>query len=259
MRFTGERLIPGIPRLENMIVEELARLHFVRPYFAGKTVLDAGCGVGYGTHFLAESSARWALGIDISGEAIDYATENYQRDNLAFCVMDCTRLGLEDESFDMVCSLDLIEHLVQVDQYLTEICRVLKPDGSYYMSTPNRKVSSTASGRASWAFHEREFSLDELRELLEVYFQEITIWGVYVPAYEDHPIRKLTKSPLSQIKHILPPRLRVWVSSSIRFWIKPDLHLDDVVFSTAGLEKTPAFVALCGRKRTLDEMKPIRR
>ncbi len=30
MRFTGERLVSGIPRLENMIVEELARLNFVQ-------------------------------------------------------------------------------------------------------------------------------------------------------------------------------------------------------------------------------------
>jgi ubiquinone/menaquinone biosynthesis C-methylase UbiE len=255
MKFTGERLIPGIQRLENMIVEELSRLNFVRPYFAGRVVLDAGCGLGYGTQFLAESGARWVLGIDISKKAIRYAAENYQRDNLAFGVMDCTRLGLKDESFDMICSIELIEHLAQVDQYLVEVCRVLRPQGLYFMSTPNRKVSSTSSGKASWAFHEREFDLDELRELLETYFEEVEIWGSYVPVYEHHPIRKVTKSPLSQIKHILPPKIRVWISSSIRFWIKPNLSFDDVVFSKENIEEMPTFIALCGRKRSPSKTK----
>jgi SAM-dependent methyltransferase len=249
MKFTGERLVSGMPRLENMIVEELSRLNFVRSYFAGKTVLDAGCGAGYGSDFLAENGALWVLGVDISTEAIRYAAANHRRDRLAFGVIDCTRLGLKDESVDVVCSLELIEHLVQTEQFLSEVCRVLKPEGRCFMSTPNQKVSSTSSGRASWAFHKREFTLDELRELLAIYFEEVEIWGSFVPLYEHHPIRAVTKSPLSRIKHVLPSRLRLWVSSSIRFWIKPDLSFDDVVFTKSDIEEAPTFVALCSQKK----------
>ena len=111
MKLSGERLVPGIPRLENMIVEELARLNFVRHHLLGQVVLDAGCGTGYATEFLAEIGARWVLGVDISEEAITCASANRSRRNLAFAVMDCTTLALDDESFDMVCSLELIEHL----------------------------------------------------------------------------------------------------------------------------------------------------
>ena len=251
MRFTGERLVLGIPRLENMIAEELARLNFVCPYFAGKDVLDAGCGIGHGTHFLATHGARRALGVDISSEAVLAASESYRQANLAFGVMDCTQLGLQDESFDMVCSLELIEHLVHPEQHLAEICRVLRPPGIYFMSTPNRRVSSTPSGKASWAFHQHEFSLLELRELLEAFFEQVEIWGSSVPVYEQHPIRRITKSPLSQVKHLCPPRLRAWVSSSIRFWIKPSLGFQDVLFLTEDIEAAPTFVALCARKRTI--------
>lgn len=250
MKFTGERLVPGILRLENMLVEELARLNFVRAHFADSIVLDAGCGVGFGSNFLAENGARWVLGIDISAEAVSYAAKNYRRANLAFCVMDCTRLGIRDASFDMICSIELIEHLEQTDHYLGEICRVLKPHGVYFMSTPNRRVSSTPSGKASWAFHEREFNLEELHELLKTYFEDVEIWGSSVPVYEQHPIRRVTKSRLSLVKHILPPRIRVWVSSFIRFRIKPRLSFDDVVFSKEDVETAPTFVALCRRKRS---------
>ena len=117
------------------------------------------------------------------------------------------------------------------------------------MSTPNRQVSSDTTGRVSWAFHEREFALDELSELLEMYFEEVTIWGSYVPAYEQHPVRKLTKSPLSRIKHHLPPRLRLWVSSSIRFMIRRELNYEDVVFTKSNIQRAPTFVALCARKK----------
>jgi ubiquinone/menaquinone biosynthesis C-methylase UbiE len=248
MKFTAERLVPGIPRLENMIVEELSRLNFVRSHFEGKTVLDAGCGAGLGTVFMAESGAHWVLGVDISAETILHAAQQ-KRDNMAFEVTDCTHLALRDESFDMVCSLELIEHLAQTEQYLSEVCRVLGPEGYYFMSTPNQKVSSTADGRASWAFHEREFTYDELGQLLGAYFEHVEIWGSFVPVYEDHPIRKVTRSPLSQIKHMLPSRLRLWVSSSIRFWIKPELSFGDVVFTKSDIDEAPTFVALCTRKR----------
>jgi ubiquinone/menaquinone biosynthesis C-methylase UbiE len=251
MRFTGERLVSGIPRLENMIVEELARLNFVRPYLEGRTVLDAGCGAGYGTSFMAGNGARWVLGVDISEEAIQCAASGHARDNLEFGVADCTELGLRDDSFDMVVSIELIEHLVQVDRYLSEVCRVVKPQGLYFMSTPNRRISSTADGKASWAFHEREFTPVELADLLGSYFEEVEIWGSFVPVYEDHPVRRVTKSPLSQIKHILPPKLRLWVSSSIRFWIKPELEFDDVAFSKNSIDDAPTLVALCSQKRRL--------
>ncbi len=248
MKFTGERLTPGIPRLENMILEELGRLNFIRSYFVDKIVLDAGCGAGYGTNFLAESGARWVLGIDISPEAIHYAAQNYTRSNLTFCVMDCVQLGLRSQTFDMVVSLELIEHLTQPEQFLAEVARVLRPDGLFFISTPNRKVSSTPWGKVSWPFHKHEFSFNELRELLESYFQEVQIWGSYVPVYEHHPIRKITKSPLSVVKHILPPKLRVFISTSIRFQIKPRFNLDDVIFSTEEAYQSPTLVALCVRK-----------
>ena len=128
---------------------------------------------------------------------------------------------------------------------------MLRPSGLYFMSTPNKRVSSTPDGRASWAFHQHEFSLLELRELLDAYFEKVEIWGSSVPVYEQHPIRRITRSPLSQVKHLCPPRLRAWVSSSIRFWIKPSLGFQDVLFLTEDIEAAPTFVALCARKRTI--------
>jgi len=247
VKFTGERLVPGIPSLENMIAEELARLNFIKEQFVGKLVLDAGCGVGYSSAFIAESGARRVVGVDISSEAIQYAREHYKLNNLEFEVMDCTSLGFLNESFDFVCSLDVIEHLDDTAKYLSEIHRVLKTGGIYYLSTPNRNATSLKGKKPSWAFHVKEFSLHELREVLGTHFSQVDIWGDFVPIYEEHPIRKLTKSPLSKIKHFIPARIRVGFSSTVRCLIKGNLRVEDVVFTRDSLEDRWIFLAVCAK------------
>lgn len=245
MKFTGERLVPGIPVLENMVAEELARLSFVKQYFAGKSVLDAGCGVGYSSAFIAGNGARRVIGIDISDEAVRYAQVHYKLSNLEFGVMDCTNLGFMSESFDLVCSLDVIEHLHNTDRYLNEVHRVLKAGGIYYLSTPNKKRTSLRSDKPSWAFHVREFCLDEIQEVLKAHFSKVDIWGDFVPVYENHPIRKLTKSSLSRIKHFLPAKIRVGFSSTIRRLIRSNLQVEDVVFTKDDLEDRWVFLGIC--------------
>jgi len=245
MKFTGERLVPGTPGIETMIAEDLARLNFVKHYFTGRSVLDAGCGVGYSSAYIAENGARKVIGGDISSEAIQYAREHYKLNNLEFGVMDCTNLGFMNESFDLVCSLDVIEHLHNTDRYLNEVHRVLRTGGIYYLSTPNKKGTSLRSDKPSWAFHVREFSLDELQEVLKAHFSKVDIWGDFVPIYERHPIRKLTKSPLSRIKHFLPAKIRVGFSSAIRRLIKSNLQVEDVVFTKDDLEDRWVFLGIC--------------
>ena len=86
---------PGIVALH------LKRYEFARPYCVGKHVLDAGCGVGYGSAFLGEA-ARSVVGVDVSGEAIDYARARYGGRNVEFDVGDLQRLERADAEFDAV-------------------------------------------------------------------------------------------------------------------------------------------------------------
>lgn len=245
MQLDGERLVPDVPWLAHMIEEELACLHFVRDCFRDCVVLDNGCGTGHVANFIAQAGARYVVGVDVSEKAIQQASTHYQQPNLSFSVMNCLALGLNPETFDFVNSLEVIEHLADTDRYLSELHRVLKRGGWAYLSTPNKAISSPGLEKPSWPFHVREFYLDEFRAVLSDVFDKVQMWGIRIPVYESHPIRKVTNSPLSRIKHVLPPQIRLGIGAFLRHRIKPALNMEDVIFSTENMEAAHRFVALC--------------
>ncbi len=87
---TGERIL-----LEKesplMIARHLSAYEFAKDYVYNKTVLDIGCGEGYGCFYLA-GTAKTIVGIDYDKAIIDYAKSRYQRNNLQFFVMDVKNL-----------------------------------------------------------------------------------------------------------------------------------------------------------------------
>ena len=158
---------PGIVALH------LKRYEFARPYCAGKHVLDAGCGVGYGSAFLGEA-ARSVVGVDVSGEAIDYARARYGGGNVDFAVGDLQRLENADAEFDAVVAFEVIEHLPQPERFVAEARRVLKPDGVLLVSTPR---SEHGAASPTNPFHEREFARDEFERLLRASFGLVDVYG----------------------------------------------------------------------------------
>jgi ubiquinone/menaquinone biosynthesis C-methylase UbiE len=244
MRFTGERLVPGFSWLENMIEEELARLSLVGDYIPRSVALDVGCGTGHATNYLAKYGSVLAVGVDISPEAINFARSYYSHPTLRFAPMDSLALAFPDNMFDLVCSLDVIEHIQNPDKYLAEIVRVLKAGGKYFLTTPNKRFTSL-QGDPSWEFHVHEFFLEELRDTLGGHFSSIEIYGAQITAYDQHPIRKLTNSRLSAIKHILPAKIRVGFSSRLRHLIKPHVDPEDIKLSTENLDNSKVFLAIC--------------
>ncbi len=115
----------------------LAREH-VRP---GHVVLDAACGLGYGSAALATGTgAARVIGIDNSTSAVAYARDLYGafHTNLEFSAQDATRLHqLPDASVDIAVSFETLEHLPNPDRLLREFDRVLKPGGLFIGSVPN--------------------------------------------------------------------------------------------------------------------------
>jgi SAM-dependent methyltransferase len=173
--FTGERLIPGEVDID-LLNEHMARYHFAVRLARGKRVLDAGCGVGYGSAELSEV-AEGVTGIDIAPAAVEYARAHYALPNLAFEQASCTQLPYADGAFDLVVAFEVIEHLENWRDFLREVRRVLAPAGQVIVSTPNRLyyTESRGAGGAN-PFHVHEFDFDEFNRELKQFFPYVTMF-----------------------------------------------------------------------------------
>jgi ubiquinone/menaquinone biosynthesis C-methylase UbiE len=174
VEFTGERVIPGQVN-DDLWSEHVARYAFARRCAAGKRVLDAGCGTGYGSAELAQSAAA-VTGVDIAADAIEYARVNYPLPNLGFVESSCTAVPFPADSFDLVIAFEVIEHLADFRAFLDESARVLTREGLFIVSSPNKRYyAETRAETGPNPFHEHEFEAEELARELERVFPNVRL------------------------------------------------------------------------------------
>jgi SAM-dependent methyltransferase len=170
--FTGERVIPGQVDAD-LWAEHMARYAFASRMVEGKRVLDVGCGTGYGTAELAKHASE-AVGVDVSPDAIDYASEHFR--SARFVLSGAADLPFPSASFDVVTSFELIEHLSEWRGLLSQARRVLHPGGVFVVSTPNKLYYAEARGLAGPnPFHEHEFEYSEFGAALREFFPNVKI------------------------------------------------------------------------------------
>lgn len=174
IEFTGERFVPseqGVIRQEH-----LHRYAWCLPIVAGKDVLDLASGEGYGSAMLA-GQARSVRGIDISADAVAHAAAKYaDRPNLQYLQGSAALVPLPEDCVDVVVSFETVEHLLEQEQMLAEIRRVLRPGGVLVMSSPNKEVYSDKAGYHN-EYHVKELYLDQFVALLNTQFPAVRIVG----------------------------------------------------------------------------------
>lgn len=193
---------------------------------AGKTVLDVGCNVGYGTSLVARNSLH-TTGVDVSPKSIATARECNAAPNLDFLTIDGVRLPFDDASFDLAVSFQVIEHIFAPEGYLAEIRRVLKPDGAAIFTTPNAPVRLDPGMKPWNPFHVREFSADQLADALGAHFASVRVEGLFatpqlydveyarlqrckenarrVQMMQRRPVWKAQRALINAAKTVLPP------------------------------------------------------
>lgn len=181
MRAAETRIIPE-EAPPKFYAEHLKAYEFARDFVKGKKVLEVGCGDGYGSAYLAKTAAQ-VTGLDYEKDVISQAKNKYSCKNLSFTDGDATRLQFADKSFDAACSFQVIEHIPEdnLPQYLSEIRRVLKDDGIFYVSTLNleHSIKSPLTYQKNPA-HCKEFALGDLKKLLSGAFPEVEIYGLHL-------------------------------------------------------------------------------
>jgi ubiquinone/menaquinone biosynthesis C-methylase UbiE len=172
-KFTGERLETSI--FNGNTINHLHRYAIAMPLVKGKTVLDIASGEGYGSHFLSFESLK-VYGVDIDKESIDNAKIKYTRDNLEFFVGSTSHIPLETNSVDVVISYETIEHHDEHEQMMSEIKRVLKPEGTLIISSPDKYFYSDKRNYNN-PFHVKELYKADFTELISKYFKNYSLYS----------------------------------------------------------------------------------
>jgi SAM-dependent methyltransferase len=143
----------------------LARYQFASAYCKDKRVLDGACGTGYGSSLISQC-ARDVTGIDCSPDAVDYATHNYGNSAVKFQKSFVESTPFESATFDVVISLETVEHTLCPESHLMEIVRLLDPaNGLAILSVPN-----------SWGLtdhHFIDFNMDLFEPLTKKFFGKV--------------------------------------------------------------------------------------
>jgi SAM-dependent methyltransferase len=232
-RIVPARTSPGIVALH------LKRYDFARRWCELAEVLDAGCGVGYGSAHIAET-ARRVVGLDRSAEAIAEARSEYARPNVEFVEGDLLALPFDAHSFDSVCAFEAIEHLDDQGRFLREAARVLRGDGTLIVSTP--RVARTNLEPAN-PFHRVELSAGDFESLLRERFGQVEMYGQRRVQTRRHRVaQRFDVLGLRRRLPVLRPLSRALGTAAT-----VDVGLDAIEITRDRIEDASELVAVCAR------------
>jgi ubiquinone/menaquinone biosynthesis C-methylase UbiE len=235
-----ERIVPD-DEPSGIVALHLKRYLFALPYCAGKVVLDAACGAGYGSAELAGVATR-VVGVDVDEKAVEYARSRYGGDNVEFEAMDVAALEFDSTSFDVVVAFEAIEHVEDGSAFLREVARVLRPAGTFIVSTPN---AAETTERPENPFHRVEYAREDFARLLSQHFRIVELFGQR--RLQTRRYRVLHRLDVFDLR-----RRVALVRRAARLVGTPPTEaatLDDVVIEREGIERATELVAVCTEPR----------
>lgn len=136
------------PARMRFVVDAVAR-NFGRPTGAGQlsglTAIDIGCGGGLATEPLARLGAE-AVGLDVTEENLAAARRHAEAEGLAidYRLMTAEAHAAAGARYDLVVSLEVVEHVPDPDAFLTAAATLVAPGGLIVLATINRTAKSLA-------------------------------------------------------------------------------------------------------------------
>lgn len=169
--FTGERFVTGEGGAR-VAVEHVHRYLTAKKIVQGLFVIDIGSGSGHGSQIL--SGFKDYVGVDIDTESVEIANTLYGSTKVRFVQADATAIPLEGGIADVVICFETLEHVNHPELIVQEAKRLLKPEGYFIFSTPDRDNYNAALFEAN-PFHVHEMTKLEILELFVDVFENVEL------------------------------------------------------------------------------------
>lgn len=202
---------------DHSFTEELLQA-ILRTVPARSRILEIGCGGGHAAAKLA-SYGYQVTAIDFSSVAVEHAKKRYG-ESVRFIEGDACKLNFSTNSFDAVISVDLIEHLFDLDLHLKEVKRVLVNKGVYIFKTPNKIWNDLYYWQKPEAknFHPSVMTAWQIKKLLRSHGYFATF--IKHKVLPDYQLQKLAKIKLlgafaQKMKKVPLKIVPVWLQPSL--------------------------------------------
>ena len=202
-----------------LYLRHLKAYEYAKTFVVNKKVLEIGCGSGYGSKYLSEY-ANSITTVDIDNDSLEYAKNNNTNVNIEYIhanILD--RLKITENTYDVVISFQVIEHINPAESkvYLSEIKRLLKPNGYAIITTPNRLFRLHPFQRPTNKYHKIEYSPSQLDKLLGKYFPCVEISVIRGSGFIEKTEKRRIKTPLSHYLILIPiKRLLLFISRKFK-------------------------------------------
>ena len=160
----------------------MARYQIAAPFCKGNRVLDVACGEGYGALALKRFGAASVEAVDNSVEAINTANKLFRTSGVNYHVGDasCVDGMFTSGEFDVIVSLETIEHLPEPERFLAALRKLAKPNAVSIISCPNDQWYYPSVEQSN-PFHLRKYTFEQFRELTTRVLGSGAVWGYGVP------------------------------------------------------------------------------
>ncbi len=152
---------------------EIKRLREYSQLPGGGSVLEIGCGNGYGSGLIKKYFfPRKIYAIDLDEKMIAIAKEKQDK-AISFSVMNATRLKFKDKTFDAIFDFGVIHHIPNWRDCLKELKRVLKPGGQFIIEDYSIETFSTLLGKLLKSFLKHPYNSMYTEEEFIVHLKKI--------------------------------------------------------------------------------------
>ena len=136
------------------------------------SVLEIGCGNGHGTKLIKKYfNPLQITAIDLDEKMIQIARESVRDETMTFQIMDASKLGFPNESFDAIFDFGIIHHIPNWKDCIEELRRVLKAGGKLILEELSRDSFSGFPGKLYKSLlthpYEQMFSTEEFVQHLK--------------------------------------------------------------------------------------------